>query len=69
VVKLNFRRYAFVAASGLLVFVTFARWLLWIMPLPHRRLQYMIAGTAATAMALGAVFACEVVRKVTSRRL
>jgi hypothetical protein len=67
-VILKFKRAAFVAAGGLLVFVVLARWLLWLMPPPHRRLEYMIAGTAATAAALGALFASEAIRKVANRR-
>ena len=51
------------ATGGLLVFVALAEWLLWLMPPPHRPLQYMIAGTAATAAALGLVFAVVVIRK------
>ena len=65
---LKFKRATFLAAGGLLVFVTLARWLLVLMPPPHRRLEYMIAGTAATAAALGAVFAAEVIRKIAHRR-
>ena len=61
--RLKFKRAAFVAIGGLLVFVVLAKWLLWLMPLPHGRLQYMIAGTAATAAALGTLFALEVIRK------
>src|SRR5271169_737704 len=49
--------------GGLLVFVALAEWLLWLMPPPHRPLQYMIAGTAATAAALGTLFALVVIRK------
>ena len=49
--------------GGLLAFVALAEWLLWLMPPPHRPLQYMIAGTAATAAALGTVFALAVIRK------
>ena len=45
------------AAVGLLLFVALAKCLLWLMPLPHGPLQYMIAGTAATAASLGALFA------------
>ena len=43
-------------AGGLLVFVALAEWLLWLMPHPHRPLQYMIAGTASTVAALGLLF-------------
>ena len=50
------------ATGGLLVFVALAEWLLWLLP-PHRPLQYMIAGTAATGAALGFVFALMVMRK------
>jgi hypothetical protein len=62
-VKLKLKRAAFVATGGLLVFVVLATWLLWLMPPPHGRLQYMIAGTAATAAALVSVFALVVLRK------
>jgi hypothetical protein len=64
-VRLKLKRVAFVATGGLLVFVVLAKWLLWLMPPPHGRLQFMIAGTAATAAALGAVFAWVVIRKAT----
>jgi polyferredoxin len=64
-VRLKFKRAAFVATGGLLVFVVLAEWLLWLMPPPHGRLQYMIAGTAATAAALGTVFACVVIRRAS----
>ena len=51
------------ATGGLLVFVVLAKWLLWLMPPPHGRLQYMIAGTAATAAGLGTVFVLVAIRK------
>jgi hypothetical protein len=62
-VRLKLKRVAFVATGGLLVFVVLATWLLWLMPPPHGRLQYMIAGTAATAAGLGTVFALVVIRR------
>ena len=62
-VRLKFKRAAFVVTGGLLVFVVLAEWLLRLMPLPHGRLQYMIAGTAATAAALGTVFVLVAIRK------
>ena len=62
-VRLKFRRAAFLAIGGLLVFVVLAEWLLRLMPLPHGRLQYMIAGTAATAAGLGTVFVLVAIRK------
>jgi hypothetical protein len=62
-VRLKFKRAAFVATGGLLVFVVLAEWLLRLIPLPHGRLQYMIAGTAATAAALGTVFLVVAIRK------
>ena len=61
--RLKLKRVAFVAAGGLLVFVVLAEWLLLLMPPPHGRLQYMIAGTAATAAALGTVFALVAIRR------
>ena len=61
--RLKFKRGAFVATGGLLVFVVLALWLLRLMPLPHGRLQYMIAGTAATAAALGTVFVLVAIRR------
>ena len=64
--RLKFKRAAFVATGGLLVFVVLAKWLLRLMPPPHGRLQYMIAGTAATAAAMGTVFALVVIRKARS---
>jgi hypothetical protein len=62
-VRLKFKRAAFVAIGALLVFVVLAMWLLRLMPPPHGRLQYMIAGTAATAAALGTVFALVAIRR------
>jgi hypothetical protein len=61
-VTLKFKHAAILAAAGLLVFVALAKCLLWLMPPPLGRLQYMIAGTAATAAALGTVFALVVLR-------
>ena len=61
--RLKFKRAAFVATGGLLVFVVLALWLLRLMPPPHGRLQYMIAGTAATAAALGTVFVLVALRR------
>jgi ABC-type transporter Mla subunit MlaD len=63
VVRLEFERAAFVATGGLLVFVVLAVWLLRLMPLPHGRLQYTIAGTAATAAGLGTVFVLVAIRR------
>jgi hypothetical protein len=63
VVRLKFKRAAFVATGGLLVFVVLALWLLRIMPPPHGRLQYMIAGTASTSAALGTVFVLVAIRR------
>jgi hypothetical protein len=63
VVRLKFRLAAFVATGGLLVFVVLAEWLLRILPLPRGRLQYMIAGTAATTASLGTVFVLVAIRK------
>ena len=64
-VRPKFKRAAFVATGGLLVFVVLAEWLLRLMPLPHGRLQYMIAGTAATAAGLGTVFVLVAIRKTS----
>ena len=60
---LKFKRTVLPAAAGLLVFVALAKWLLWLMPPPRRPLEFMIAGTAVTAAALGIVFALVVMRK------
>ena len=62
-VRLKLKRAAFLATGGMLVFVVLTEWLLRLMPLPHGRLQYMIAGTAATAAALGTVFFLVAIRK------
>jgi hypothetical protein len=70
-VTLKFKRAVLAAAGGLLVFVALAEWLLRLMPPPHRPFEYMIAGTAATAAALGTVFALVMIRKgrwATNRR-
>jgi hypothetical protein len=61
-VKLKFQRAVCVAFGGLLAVAALAGCLLWFIPPPHRRLEYMIAGTAATAVVLGTVFA-RVLRK------
>jgi hypothetical protein len=53
----KFKRALLPAAGALLAFVALAECLLWLLPPPHRRLEYMIAGTAATALALGVTFA------------
>lgn len=60
---LKLKRAVLPAAGTLLVFVALAEWLLWLMPPPHRRFEYMIAGTAATVAALGTVFARVVMRR------
>ena len=60
---LKFKRAVLPAVGSLLVFVALAEWLLRLMPLPHRRLQFMIAGTAATAAVLGTVFGWVMMRK------
>jgi hypothetical protein len=62
-VRLKFQRAVLVAFGGLLAVAALARCLLWLIPPPHRPLEYMIAGTAATAVALGTVFARVVIRK------
>jgi hypothetical protein len=51
------------AAAGLLIFVALAELLLWLLPGPHGRLQYMIAGTAATTVALVLAFARIAIRR------
>ena len=61
--KLKLRPAVFVAIGGLLAVAVLARCLLWLIPPPHRPLEYMIAGTAATTVALGTVFAGLVIRK------
>jgi len=60
---IDLRKTIFAGTGGLLVFIMFAEWLLWFMPKPHGRLHYMIAGTAATAAALLAVFARVAIRR------
>ena len=61
--KLKFQRAVFVAIGGLLAVAALAKCLLWLIPPPHRPLEYMIAGTAATTVALGTVFARLVIRR------
>jgi hypothetical protein len=56
-------KWAVPAVTGLVVIIAVAGWLLWLMPPPHRPFEYMIAGTGATAVALGALFAGLIVRK------
>jgi hypothetical protein len=63
VLRLKPKRAAFVVTGALLVFVVLAEWPLRLMPLPHGRLQYMVAGTAATAAALGTVFVLVAIRR------
>ena len=48
---------------GLVVFVGIAEWLLFLMPKPHGPLTYMVAGTASTVAALGAIFSRLVRRR------
>ena len=48
---------------GLAIFVGIAKWLLFLMPKPHGPLTYMVAGTASTVAALGAIFARLVRRR------
>jgi hypothetical protein len=62
-VKLKLQPAVFVAIGGLLAVTVLARFLLWLIPPPHRPLEYMISGTAATTVALGTVFAGLVIRK------
>ena len=59
---LKFKRKLLLAAAGLLVLVALAKGLLWLMP-PRRPLEFMIAGAAVTAAALGIAFARVVMRK------
>jgi hypothetical protein len=61
-VKLNLKQVVPAVIVGLVVFVGIAEWLLFLMPAPHGRLTYMVAGTASTVAALGAIFA-RLVRK------
>ncbi len=60
---LNFKRAVPAAILGLVVFVGIAEWLLFLMPKPHGPLTYMVAGTASTVAALGAIFARLVRRR------
>jgi len=48
---------------GLAIFVGIAKWLLFLMPKPHGPLTCMVAGTASTVAALGAIFARLVRRR------
>jgi hypothetical protein len=69
-VTLKLKRAGVMAAGGLVMFVALAEWLIWLMPPPHGRLQYMVAGTAATTAALGMAFALVVrVREELKRRV
>ena len=56
-------KWAVSAVTVLVVIIALAEWLLWMMPAPHRPFEYMIAGTGATAAALGTLFAGLVARK------
>jgi hypothetical protein len=51
------RKMALTCSVGLLVFVVLAKLLLFLMPVPHVRLHYMVAGTAATLVTLVVMFA------------
>ena len=60
---LNIKRAVPAAIVGLVVFLGIAKWLLFLMPRPHGPLTYMVAGTASTVAALGAIFAHLVRRR------
>jgi hypothetical protein len=62
-VTLNIKRAVPAAIVGLVVFLGIAKWLLFLMPRPHGPLTYMVAGTASTVAALGAIFAHLVRRR------
>jgi hypothetical protein len=56
-VALLFKRTVLVGGGLVLVFVLTIAACLWLIPKPHRPLQYMVAGSVATAVALAAGFA------------
>jgi hypothetical protein len=51
------KRTVFLLGAALLVLAVLAALVLRVMPPPHRPFEYMIAGTAATAVALAFTFA------------
>jgi hypothetical protein len=56
-VTLRIKRAVFIFAGSLLVLGILAALVLRVMPPPHRPLEYMIAGTASTGVALAVAFA------------
>jgi Kef-type K+ transport system membrane component KefB len=56
-VTVPLKRAAFLSGGALLVLAVLAALVLHLMPSPHRPFEYMIAGTAATGVALAVVFA------------
>jgi hypothetical protein len=56
-VAVVFKRSVLAGGALLLVFVLSIAVCLWLIPRPHRPLQYMVAGSVATAIALAAGFA------------
>jgi hypothetical protein len=55
-VALLFKRTFLLGVGLLLVFVLAIAVSLWLIPKPHARLQYMVAGAVATALTLAAGF-------------
>ncbi len=51
------KRATFLLGGALMVLAVLAALVLRVMPPPHRPFEYMIAGTAATGVALAVVFA------------
>jgi hypothetical protein len=56
-VTLRNKRAVYLLSGSLAVLAALAAVVLRVMPGPHRPFEYMIAGTAATGVALAAVFA------------
>jgi hypothetical protein len=50
------KRAIFIFAGALVVLAVLAALVLRVMPPPHRPLEYMIAGTASTGLALAVLF-------------
>jgi hypothetical protein len=56
-VAILFKRTLYLAGGLLLLFALTIAMTLWLIPRPHRPLQYMVAGSVATALTLAGGFA------------
>jgi hypothetical protein len=61
-VTLRIKRAVYLLSGSLAILAVLAALVLRVMPGPHRPFEYMIAGTAATGVALAVVFALLQIR-------